>query len=217
MATKTLKENINATGDTKWTVSGSGTNEYYLTDLDDAQKVTVEPTFISEDGTDLTAGTVGSLTAGKWDWADNDSLGFSTVYVRLTAGGPDPDDEVHQTLIARTTTSIATSNIRVAGDSLNIPDFVPVAYELANTDFSEKPLAANGNRRLVQIQNPDATNTYYYAWTNTQPAAITTMTALAPGEIHWFSAKDGIPQSALYAYQASGGALNILVAVSEGI
>ena len=46
MATKTLKENINATLDTKWTVSASGTNEYYLTNAADAQKVTVEPTFI---------------------------------------------------------------------------------------------------------------------------------------------------------------------------
>ena len=38
----------------------------------------------------MTGGTIGSLAAGAWDWGDNDTLGFNTVYVRLT-DGVDPD------------------------------------------------------------------------------------------------------------------------------
>lgn len=47
---------------------------------------------VTTDGTfnEDTEGTVGSLTAGQWDWADNDSLGYSTVYVRLD-DDTDPD------------------------------------------------------------------------------------------------------------------------------
>jgi hypothetical protein len=39
-----------------------------------------------------TAGTAGSLTAGQWDFGDNDTLGFSTIYVRLS-DGTDPDSK----------------------------------------------------------------------------------------------------------------------------
>ena len=40
----------------------------------------------------MTPGTVGSLSAGQWDWGDNDALGYSTIYVRL-ADGADPDSK----------------------------------------------------------------------------------------------------------------------------
>lgn len=79
-----------------WTASGSGTSEYYLRTVGGANPATgdlaglVEPQAVYEGVTALTAGTAGSLTASQWDWADNDSLGYSTIYVR-TSGSVDPD------------------------------------------------------------------------------------------------------------------------------
>lgn len=83
--------------DVQWTASGSGTNEYYLQVSGGGNPATgylsglVEPDAVYEGGAAMTAGTAGSLTAGQWDWADNDTLGYSTIYVRLSSGAADPD------------------------------------------------------------------------------------------------------------------------------
>lgn len=77
-----------------WTASGSGTNEYYVRTAANADPgfAATPPTsngvYIS--GSAATKGTLGALTAGQWGYGDNDALGYSTVYVRLSAGG-DPD------------------------------------------------------------------------------------------------------------------------------
>lgn len=82
----------------QWTASGSGTNEYYLQRNGGGNPTlslywendSNSPVNVIENGTDMTAGTAGSLAAGEWDWADNDTLGYSTVYVRLSTND-DPD------------------------------------------------------------------------------------------------------------------------------
>lgn len=76
----------------KWTASGSGTNEYYCELAGGGDPSLTEPDDVTTDGTYKldTNGTLGSLNAGEWDWGDNDSLGYSTVYVRLDDGA-DPD------------------------------------------------------------------------------------------------------------------------------
>lgn len=69
-----------------WSISGSGTSEYYA-DAAGAGIVDPDidlPTFIIEDGTTMTKAAAGSLTAGEWAYGDNDTLGFDTVYVRLS-------------------------------------------------------------------------------------------------------------------------------------
>lgn len=75
-----------------WTLSGSGTDEYYLVDTFNASgdALLPPPDFVDNDGVTIVSGTVGSLAVDEFDFADNDSLGFSTLYVRLT-GGADPD------------------------------------------------------------------------------------------------------------------------------
>jgi len=82
-----------------WTAGASGTNEFYLTAFGGGNPTTVlsgfvEPPNVQEGGSAMTAATVGSLAVGGWDWADNDTLGFSTIYVRLTSGAVDPDARV---------------------------------------------------------------------------------------------------------------------------
>jgi len=69
-----------------WTVSTSGTNEYYL-EASGGGDPGITP---SEEVHILkalaTQGTVGSLAVDEWDYGDNDTLGYSTLYVRLTSG-----------------------------------------------------------------------------------------------------------------------------------
>jgi len=77
----------------KWTASGSGTNEYYLELTDGGDPSVDEPVNVYEDSTAMTIGTMGSLSAGEWDYGDNDTLGYNTIYVRLTDSA-DPDDKV---------------------------------------------------------------------------------------------------------------------------
>lgn len=74
----------------KWTASGSGTNEYYCELFGGGNPSLTEPSTLYEDKAVATNGTAGSLSAGEWDYADNDSLGYSTIYIRLT-DGTDPD------------------------------------------------------------------------------------------------------------------------------
>lgn len=71
-----------------WTLSASGTNEYYLKDTSNYQSnpYVPQPDSVKNNRTTMNAGSVGALAAGEWAWADNDSLGFSTVYVRLASG-----------------------------------------------------------------------------------------------------------------------------------
>lgn len=73
-----------------WTLSGSGTGEYYLQSVLDGDPSMSEPAVVWENGTAMTVGTMGSLATSYWDWGDNDSLGYNTVYVRL-ADDSDPD------------------------------------------------------------------------------------------------------------------------------
>lgn len=74
----------------QWTESGSGTSEYYLEAAGGGDPGIEEPASVIEDNMGRANGTAGSLAAGEWDWADNDTLGFNTVYIRLSDSS-DPD------------------------------------------------------------------------------------------------------------------------------
>lgn len=79
-------------GTYKWTASGSGTDEYYMELNAGGDPAIMQAFNVYEDSSEMTEGTVGSLAVGEWDWGDNDSLGYNTVYVRLTDGA-DPDSK----------------------------------------------------------------------------------------------------------------------------
>jgi len=71
----------------EWTKSGSGTNEWYLQLVTGGGDPSLSETLkcftqihSATSESEATAGTVGSLTAGQWDWGDNDTLGYSTIY-----------------------------------------------------------------------------------------------------------------------------------------
>lgn len=77
-----------------WTASGSGTNEYYLRTAAGADPgIVAAPSSVYINGSSATSGTPGSLAAGRWGFGDNDTLGYSTLYVRLSDGS-DPDSQL---------------------------------------------------------------------------------------------------------------------------
>lgn len=80
--------------------ASSVSGEYYLTKNDGNPSITqplVLATSLSSawdvDGVDSltnrTTGTIGSLSAGQWNWGNNDSLGYNTIYYRLASGESD--------------------------------------------------------------------------------------------------------------------------------
>lgn len=80
-----------------WFPSGSGTSEYYAATAAGGDPSLTEPlrmygiTSGSGSTTEslLTNGTVGSLSNLNWDWGNNDTLGFNTIYFRHDSGKPD--------------------------------------------------------------------------------------------------------------------------------
>ena len=73
----------------KWTASGSGTNEFYLEAAAGGDSGISEPKQVFIDDVRCGYGAAGTLTDHQFDWADNDALGYSTVYVRDEDGDPD--------------------------------------------------------------------------------------------------------------------------------
>lgn len=66
-----------------WTLSASGTGEYYLPPSN-PKSFKASPDDVFEDDTAMTAGDVGSLDPSEWVFADNDSIGVKVIYVRLS-------------------------------------------------------------------------------------------------------------------------------------
>lgn len=84
-----IRDNLTDSATYKWTASGSGTNEYYVELLAGGDPSLTKPHFMILDDRKITEGTVGSLTNLEWDHGDNDTLGYSTVYIRLDSADPD--------------------------------------------------------------------------------------------------------------------------------
>lgn len=96
----------------KWTQS-STTTEYYLELAAGGDPGINQPTSVlTNTSTLMTEGTVGSLAAGQWDWGDNDSLGYNTVYVYT---GKDPDSEAAGYYKARYSLTIGRFDSAAAG------------------------------------------------------------------------------------------------------
>lgn len=102
-----------------WTASGSGTNEYYLRTAAAADPGFVaQPANVYINGSNATEGTMGSLTAGQFDYGDNDTLGYSTIYVRLS-DGTDPDTK-DPNYVKFYQIPQATEHVRFAPESASI-------------------------------------------------------------------------------------------------
>lgn len=91
--TSTVEINKNLRNSTyRWILSSSGTSEYYCELVAGGDPSLNDPDGIELNTVAATEGTLGSLSASEWGYGDNDTLGFSTVYVRL-ADSTDPDSK----------------------------------------------------------------------------------------------------------------------------
>jgi hypothetical protein len=68
----------------KWFESANGYDEWYCALPAGTDPSITEPEVFYEQSLQMTTGIVGSLERGEWAFADNDTLGFNTIYVRLT-------------------------------------------------------------------------------------------------------------------------------------
>jgi len=102
----------------KWTASGSGTAEYYCELVGGGDPSLEDPVNVQLNGSNATEGTMGSLTAGQWDYGDNDTLGYSTIYVR-TSDDADPDSKAVD-YVTFTNIPIASDNVYLEDSSQNV-------------------------------------------------------------------------------------------------
>jgi hypothetical protein len=130
-----------------WTVSGSGTGEYYLRTAASGDPGIPEPPTVLAAGVALTPGTAGSLATGTWDYADNDTLGYSTIYVRL-ADGADPDTKADGHVTYR--------DVPRTGDAVVIPQGSGTIT--SNADYSTVTLGkvTTGLGQSAAIASPTA-------------------------------------------------------------
>lgn len=80
------------TAEYSWVASGSGTTEFFLKTAAGGNPHIGSPVTLLINGVGASSGTLGALTSATWGYGDNDSLGYSTVYVRLSDGA-DPDSK----------------------------------------------------------------------------------------------------------------------------
>ena len=123
----------------KWTASGSGTNEFYVELLAGGDPGFVsQPDFITMDGAVLTEGTVGSLADHQWDYGDNDTLGYSTVYVRDQTGDPDGSGVIIREVMVPTALASVGNEWLLGGSDGFIYNLDSTEYK-DQTDIQIKP------------------------------------------------------------------------------
>ena len=93
----------------KWTASGSGTGEFYVELAAGGNPSISSPDALEVDGAIIATATLGALTASSWNYGDNDTLGYSTVYVRLVDDS-DPDTQL-EGYVAAKYTPVANDNV----------------------------------------------------------------------------------------------------------
>ena len=114
-----------------WTASSLGTDEYYY-----SQSVTEKPLLVMENGNELTEGTLGALNAGEWAYGDNDSLGYNTVYVRLSDSTIPATDEV--------TASISQNMI-----------VVPTGKSLGVVSIEIRGISEDANLKIIRVDGSE--------------------------------------------------------------
>ena len=75
--------------DYKWTASGSGNNEFYCELTGGGNPSLSDPDYLDLNGVSLSQAALGSLTDHTWNYGNNDTLGYNTVYIRDDTGDPD--------------------------------------------------------------------------------------------------------------------------------
>jgi len=128
-----------------WTESGSLRNEYYLRTSGGGNPGLTQPevdlVFIDDVSCGV-AGTLGALADHGWGWGDNDTLGYSTLYVRDISGNPDSTSVVIE--VAQISTMYLATKSYVTIDGLTFK------YAAQTNDYIGGFLAQGGDHIIVQ-------------------------------------------------------------------
>lgn len=145
---------INLTKPTyKWTASGSGTNEYYMELTAGGNPGISAPGAVYVNSAVASSGSAGSLAAGTWAYGDNDTLGYSTVYVRL-ADGTDPNTKAIG-YVQMYQVPVATDNVRIPAGSGAIDGVDQSSVAIGDFVVEDGYTAAIGSATAPLIIDPD--------------------------------------------------------------
>jgi hypothetical protein len=180
-------EELVLSGTFEWTLSGTGTNEYYLQISGGGDPNIYQAFNVFEDSSAMTEGTAGSLSAGQWDWADNDSLGYSTVYVRLS-DSTDPDTKADGYLYS--IVEIATPYASTELDDIYYAQSADVLY-IAHPSYYPRKLSRIGNTKWTMTEAPLVDGPWYNdpngAGISLTPAARTGNNVLMTSDAAYFT------------------------------
>ena len=153
----------------QWNASVTS-NEYYITKTGGSSPAfggavdnLTDPPMVEENGSDMTQGTVGSLSVSQFDWGDNDSIGFSTLYVRL-ADNADPDTK-------------AAGFVKAGGNNTGSGTTEATAFETVQYALDNVTQGADGDNFHLKSGAADVLTaalnlTTYTVTTRTQPLII---------------------------------------------
>lgn len=139
-----------------WTASGAGTSEYYLRTSGGTDPGLAAPGRVLLDGASAASGALGTLAAGTWGYGDNDTLGYSTIYVRLSDGA-DPDSKVRD-FVEFQQVPVAGDNVTIAGNAVRAiagADFSGVAINAFHIEPGYRSFGIGDRETALRI-DPDS-------------------------------------------------------------
>lgn len=147
----------------KWTASASGTNEYYCELAAGGDPSLLDLSYVLLDDYDMANGTMGSLGDHEWDYGDNDTLGYNTVYIRDDSGDPDSSGVVVTTILEPSCFATYANTFYVGGknghiyysDSSVQDDNLHNVRYLLGTKYVEMPFGEMCLNKYNIIMNSD--------------------------------------------------------------
>lgn len=201
--TKTTATAIVDGGVYQWTESVATSGEYHLEALGGGNpNLASEPIAVLQAGTTIAAGTVGTL-ANTWDWGDNDTLGYSTVYINLT-GDVDPDTLSYSGLQASISETVATYD--QVGASAPVTETVTeVTLAAATVTLALTRTTAS---RTVSVWDEDTGEAIWHAFADSLPA-LSAMKKIPSGAALTWPETERVAGN-LYLYSVSGGDVKVV-------
>ena len=151
-----------------WVASSSGTDEYYVRGYEGYYGTMTQrdplislPSSVNINSVGAVKGVMGSLAVDQWDYGDNDSLGYDTIYVRLS-GGADPNVQVSNYI------EYEASDVRSSGGYRNV-----ISGGGLYDSWSIRDDVDNGSNQFIGRRVTDETwNPRVYYQTSTHAARI---------------------------------------------
>ena len=171
-ATKIMQDVLNLnipSGQFKLTASVTEPNEWRVELLAGGNPGLSSPITVFYEGSPLVSGSLGTLTAGQYAYGDNDTLGYSTIYVRLPASA-NPNSSPFSLVC---TYRIQVAMDAVDGDSTRGMIMIPGVTNAAGVHVIQSDGLLGTSVQLTSFGNPTNNTTYYKSWQGLQSGTWT--------------------------------------------